>query len=135
PEWAQREAFDWLEAQIGARLDAVRHGESVTATVVDMQQIAERIWALVDEIPEEERDPALLARIEDASEQLMHQHDADGRERALAEMAGALGVLRERYEPAASTSACDAEGSASAAAWMNVQVACEDALADDRSSP
>lgn len=126
PEWSQREAFDWLEAQIGARLDGARHGETAPASAADMQQIAERVWSLVDEISEEQRDPALMARIEDASEQLMHPHDAEGRTQALAEMGGALGVLRERLEPSPQADACADQGRASAEAWMTSQVACGD---------
>lgn len=124
PAWAQREAFDWLDGSIGARLDALRRGERRASTAVEMQEISEHVWALLDELPEEQRDPQVLARIEDASEQLMHPHDAEGRERALAELAGALGVLRERLEPAPREGACEGEGRASAEAWMRAEAAC-----------
>lgn len=124
PEWAQRETFDWLETQIGARLDGARRGESMTATIVDMQQIAERVWALLDEIPEAQRDPALSARVEDASEQLIHPHEPEARVQALAELAGALGILRERLEPAPIADACRARATTAATAWMTLQATC-----------
>lgn len=127
PEWPAREAFDWLEQEIGARLDGIRRGEAVSANVIEMQQIAERVWALLDEIPEEQRDPSLLARVEDGAEGLMRQQDAEGREQALAQLAGALGALRERLEPAPPADACEGAAREAAAAWMSAQAACGDA--------
>lgn len=125
-EWPARATFDWLEQQIGARLDAVRRGEAVSASVLEMQQIAERVWALLDEVPEEQRDPALLARVEDGAEALMRERDAEGRQQALAQLAGALGALRERLEPAPPADACEEATREAAIAWMSAQAACGD---------
>ncbi|AKF11358.1 hypothetical protein DB32_008507 [Sandaracinus amylolyticus] len=124
PEWALRDDFEWLEEAIGARLDAARRGEEVSTGVVQMQEIAEHVWALLDEVPEAQRDAALLGRVEDGAEALMHPHTAEGRQEALAQVAGALGALRERLEPAPPADACEGPAREAAAAWMAVQAAC-----------
>lgn len=119
-----RDEFEWLEASIGARLDAARRGEEVSTGVVQMQEIAEHVWALLDEVPEEQRDAALLGRVEDGAEALMHPHTAEGRQEALAQVAGALGALRERLEPAPPTDACEGPTREAATAWLTMQAAC-----------
>lgn len=123
-EWALRGEFDWLEQAIGARLDAARRGGSVESSVQQMQEIAEHVWAMLDEVPEDQRDPAILGRIEDGAEALMRTHDAEGRQDALAQLAGALGQLRERLEPAPPSDVCEAAARDAAAAWMSAQAAC-----------
>lgn len=134
-EWPAREAFDWLEQEIGTRLDAIRRGETVSTNVLEMQQIAERVWALLDEVPEEQRDPELLARVEDGAEALMRQHEAEGRQQALAQLAGALGALRERLEPAPPADACEEPAREAAVAWMSAQAGCEDAGGSAETAP
>lgn len=124
PSWPQREAFEWLEARLDARLERVEEDEGPDLDIVARQEIAEHVWALLDELPEGERDPALVTRIENASEQLLHPHDPEERDSTLAELAGALGVLRERMEPAPLPHVCDAEGRAAAETWMQVEAFC-----------
>lgn len=121
--WPHAESFTWLDAHVGAHLVAAREGSGPSATIAEVQEIADRVWTLLDEVREETGDRALLDRTEDATEALMREHDADGRERALAGLAGALGALRADLEPAPPPS-CESEERQSASAWMSAQAQC-----------
>lgn len=139
PRWPEREAFEWLEARLDSQLEraaepAGEEGAEEEAAsrlgIVALQEIAEHVWALLDGLPDGARDPALMTRIEDASEQLLHPHDSEERAARLAELAGALGVLRDRLEPAPTSDACDVEGRASAEAWIQFEAFCGAPLLD-----
>ena len=123
--WAHREAFEWLEAHLGAHLAAIREGEPPATTIVEVQEIAERVWTLLDEVRDDAHDTALLDRTEDATEALMREHQPEPRERAFAALAGALGALRADLEPAAPPS-CEREEREAAVAWMAAQAQCSD---------
>jgi hypothetical protein len=136
PSWSEREAFEWLEARLDAQLGRAEGDEGPDLGIVARQEIAEHVWALLDELPEAEREPAIISRIENASEQLLHPQDPEERDSTFAELAGALGVLRDRLEPAPVSGACDAEGRASAEAWMQVEAFCSpNALAESPTDP
>lgn len=133
PPWAEREVFEWLEARLDSQLERAAEAaseedaeeeEASSLGIVALQEIAEHVWALLDGLPDSARDPALMTRIENASEQLLRPHDPEERDRTLAELAGALGVLRDRLEPSPMSSACDAEGRASAEAWVHLEALC-----------
>jgi hypothetical protein len=128
PGWPEREALEWLDAAIGARLEGVRPGETQASTLLERQQIAERVLALLDEIPDERLDPALLHRLEEHAEALVQPQDPERRAEVLAQLAGSLGVLRERLEPAPDTAACEAVARDAAAAWMAAEAACGEGL-------
>lgn len=123
--WAHRDAFEWLEAHLGAHLAAAREGEPPATTIVEVQEIAERVWTLLDEVRDDAHDTALLDRTEDATEALMREHQPEPRERAFAALAGALGALRADLEPDAPPS-CEPEERAAAVAWMAAQAQCSD---------
>lgn len=122
-EWAHRETFEWLDEHVGSHLAAVREGEGGAATIAELQEIADRVWALLDAVHGEVSDAALLDRIEDATEGLMRDHDPDGREQALAALGTALGALRAESEPTPPPR-CEGEERTSAAAWIGVQATC-----------
>jgi hypothetical protein len=126
--WAHGEAFDWLDERVGARLSAEREGAPIALTAAEAQEIAERVWALLDEVEDEvpEGERALRDRTEDAAEALLREHQEAEQRRALAGLGTALGALRAAIEPAPA-GGCDREERDSAAAWMSVQASCSDA--------
>ena len=88
---------------MGAHLEAARASEESTLSMEETQAIADRVWALLDAVREDPgggADRALCDRTEDAAEAVMRDRDGEGRTRALAALAGALGALRNELEPA-----------------------------------
>ena len=122
-DWTHREAFDWLDAQIGERLAAERLAAGSSSTSdEDAQAIADRVWALLDAA--DAASPTLRARVESTVEALLGQHDPDGRERALAALASALAALRADIEPRSAADGCARADEEAAAAWMAAQASC-----------
>lgn len=122
--WPHRAHFDWLAERINVRLTAMRRGEEIATTQIEAQEIAERVWTLLDAISEEAAPRALLDRAEEAAEGLVQQHTSDARERALASLASALATLRASIEPAPASPTCELEERTAAVAWVNAQAAC-----------
>lgn len=130
PSWAYQETFDWLDAHIGVHLVAQREGQSAVISIGEAQEIADRVWTLLDTAHDEVTDRALLDRTELGAEALLRERDPDGRERALASLAGTLGTLRTALEPTP-VATCDTEARSAAAASMGARVACTELASND----
>jgi hypothetical protein len=105
PTWSAREKFDRIEAELNVLLLRGQSGEP--SSFLESQALAEKIWDMLDEL---EHAPAGRERLEYAAEAILHQGDADERQRALTGLAVALGAVRGELEPV-QVVACETERS------------------------